>query len=171
MDRDPDLDYDQLIEKMERRFGYQELPETAMIKFSNAGQEKNELLDEWADRILTLATKAFRNLPDEHMNSQAILRFCHGLNDKAAGESAANMRPRTMDDAIDKVKWAKYTRGLVYNKRETVSKGSVQEVGVAAVSTQPKNRDKSNIRFSRVDEVEKRLSHIESRFDKKKKDR
>jgi hypothetical protein len=108
MDRDPELDYDQLIEKMERRFGYQELPETAMIKFSNACQDKNELLDEWADRILTLATKAFRNLPDEHMNSQAILRFCHGLNDKAAGESVANMRPSTMDDAIDKVKWAKY---------------------------------------------------------------
>jgi hypothetical protein len=40
MDRDPDLDYDQFIEKMERRFGYQELPETAMIKFSNACQEK-----------------------------------------------------------------------------------------------------------------------------------
>jgi hypothetical protein len=48
------------------------------------------------------------------------------------------MRPNTMDDAIDKVKWAKYTRGLVYNKRETVSKGSVQEVEVAAFLHSPR---------------------------------
>jgi hypothetical protein len=80
---------------IERRFGCQELPEMAIIKLKN-----NELQDEWADRILTLATKAFRNF-SEHMNSQALLWCRHGVIDKGAGESVANMRPSAMDKAFD----------------------------------------------------------------------
>ncbi|KAH3817331.1 hypothetical protein DPMN_118864 [Dreissena polymorpha] len=163
-DKIPGISYNAIMEKMERRFGCQELPETAMIKFSNACQQKDELLDDWADRVMTLATHAFRDLPDEHMNRQTILRFCHGLVDKHVGEGVANMRPITMEEAIDKVKWAKYTRGLIYNKQETITKGVVAEVQVAAV-TAPKSPPGITRKREedRMEDFEKRFCRLEEK--------
>ena len=48
----------------------------------NCSQNKDEKTEEWADRVLTLATKAFKSLPDEHIHKQAVLRFCHCCYDK-----------------------------------------------------------------------------------------
>ena len=59
---------------------------------------------------------AFRDLPDEYMYRQAILRFCHGCIDKDAGESVANTRPAKMEKAVDQVKWAIHTRSAVYGR-------------------------------------------------------
>ena len=111
-----DLEYFDLLKKFERRFGFKEIPETAQISFQSSRQSSDEVLDDWADRVMNLATMAFRNLPDEYMYQQAILRFCHGCVDKDAGESVANTRPITMEDAIDRVKWAVHTRSAVHGR-------------------------------------------------------
>ncbi len=42
-----DLTFIELIAKMERRFGFKELPETLMMTFNNAKQEAEESLGEW----------------------------------------------------------------------------------------------------------------------------
>lgn len=110
------LEYFDIIKKFEKRFGYQDLPETATIAFNISRQETEEDLDDWADRVLTLATKAFRDLPEEYMYKQAILRFCHGCINKEAGEQAANARPTTMEMAVDKVKWAIHTHNAVHGR-------------------------------------------------------
>ncbi|XP_055954672.1 uncharacterized protein LOC130010722, partial [Patella vulgata] len=34
-----------------------------------------------------------------------VLRFCQGCIDKEAGQYACNMRPRTLDAAIQSIKW------------------------------------------------------------------
>jgi hypothetical protein len=52
--------YKDLIMKIEKRFGFRELPETAQVQFNNAHQTPEELLEDWADRVLSLATRAFR---------------------------------------------------------------------------------------------------------------
>jgi hypothetical protein len=44
-----------LIQKLEKRFGFRELPETAQVQFNNARQTPDELLEDWADRVLSLA--------------------------------------------------------------------------------------------------------------------
>ncbi|KAH3701154.1 hypothetical protein DPMN_076137 [Dreissena polymorpha] len=164
-DKTPNITYNGIIEKLERRFGCQELPETAMIKFSNACQQKDEFLDDWADRVMTLATHAFRDLPDEHMNRQTILRFCHGLVDEHVGEGVANMRPTTMEEAIDKVKWMKYTRGFIYNKQETITKGVVAEVQVAAVTAPKSPPGISRKREEdRMEDFEKRFCRLENKL-------
>lgn len=49
--------------------------------------------------------KAFRDLPEEHIYSQAVWGFCQGCCDKEAGQNAAMSRPRSMEEAIDKIKW------------------------------------------------------------------
>ena len=67
--------------KIEKRFGFRELPE---VQFNNARQTPEELLEDWADRVLSLATRAFGDLPENHMYQQEVVRFCQGTADKEA---------------------------------------------------------------------------------------
>ncbi len=94
------ITYRLIIRKFERRFGFRELPETARITFNNARQQPEETLEDWADRVTKLAFKAYRNLPEDYMSEQAVLRFCLGTTSKDAGEVVANLRPATIDDAL-----------------------------------------------------------------------
>jgi hypothetical protein len=75
LERDPQITYPDIIEKLEKRFGFQDVPEMSMIQFNNCKQDKHETLEDWADRVLSLANKAFRELPEAYMNRQATLRF------------------------------------------------------------------------------------------------
>ena len=168
-DQEPDISFDNLMAKIGKRFGNQELPETAMIRFSNAKQGKDEHLDEWVNRVLTLATKAFRQLPDDYMNKQSVLRFCHGLYDKISGESVANMRPISMDDVLEKVKWSKYTRRLIYNKQAQITQGILPEARVAAVTTPMPHSSVLGREYgdqpSRLDGLESRIGKLEDKLD------
>jgi hypothetical protein len=47
--------YMDLIQKLEKRFRFRELPETAQVQSNNARQTPEELLEDWADRVLSLA--------------------------------------------------------------------------------------------------------------------
>lgn len=67
VERNHNMAYKDLISKLEKRFGFRELPETALVQFSNACQTPEKLLEEWADRVLSLATRAFGELPESHM--------------------------------------------------------------------------------------------------------
>ena len=67
VERNQEMGYMDLIRKLEKRFGFRELPETAQVQFNNARQTPDELLEDWADRVLSLATRAFRDLPETHM--------------------------------------------------------------------------------------------------------
>jgi hypothetical protein len=62
-ERNQDMAYMDLIQKLEKRFGFRELPETAQFQFNNARQTPEELLEDWADRVLSLATRALRDVP------------------------------------------------------------------------------------------------------------
>ena len=84
-----------LIWKLEKRFGFRELPETAQVQFKNARQTSEELLEDWADRVLSLATRALRDLSETHMYQQVVVRLCQGVADKEAGSYAFNIRPNT----------------------------------------------------------------------------
>jgi hypothetical protein len=52
---------------------------------------------------LSLATRAFRDLPETHMYKQAVVRLCQGAADKEAGSYASNIRPKNIEEAIDKI--------------------------------------------------------------------
>ena len=49
--REPRLNYAEVVEKMARRFDYQEPPESAQLEFNTAKQGASEPLLEWADRV------------------------------------------------------------------------------------------------------------------------
>ncbi|KAH3808166.1 hypothetical protein DPMN_136517 [Dreissena polymorpha] len=96
------------MRKLEYRFGAKELPETSRAKFQQASQKADEALEDWADRVLTLATPAFRHLPEKHCSQEAISRFCQGCIDKKAGKHACFEQPRTIQEALDKVRNHQY---------------------------------------------------------------
>ena len=117
---DPEADVATIFRKMEKQFGLKELSETAHARFEQAMQLIDEELDDWADRILTLAGKAFQHLPEKHMVKQAVVRFCQGCHDKEAGQSACNSRPRTMEQALDHIRWYQYGHQSVYGRPKGV---------------------------------------------------
>ena len=102
VERNHDMAYKDLIIKIDKRFGFRELPEAAQVQFSNARQTPNELLEDWADRVLSLATKAFGDIPENHMYQQEVVRFCQGAADKEAGSYASNIRLKTLKRPLTK---------------------------------------------------------------------
>ena len=91
-------------------------------------QGQEESLEDWADRVLTLATPAFADLSEDHMRYKAIARFCQGCNDKEAaiaclfGKSLEHGRsPRPGETAPIHIAGKKNRRG-----REDISVNAVQ---------------------------------------------
>ena len=144
--RDPDLDFFELVGKLERRFGVRELPETSQIEFQYARQGPEEDVLEWADRVSHMATLAYAALPDDFVEQQCIMRFCQGCRDKESGQWALNMRPSTLEKAVHFVQWNKHTSRLVLGRgsvRQPVVRQSVVgdnwediQVGVRQVAPQ-----------------------------------
>jgi hypothetical protein len=66
------------MQKMEKRFGYKEIPETAQLKQVSIVQCLDESMEEWADRVFHLALRAYEGLLEEYMLKQTIKRICHG---------------------------------------------------------------------------------------------
>ena len=116
-DRDK-LSYQQLMKKLENRFGARELPATAQARFQQATQNTGESLEDWADRIVTLATRAFRELPESYANQQAVVRFCQGLLDKEVASQVSIKEPASMEDAINKVRWGQHVQQAVFGKKK-----------------------------------------------------
>ena len=112
--RNKDISYDDLVQCMEKRFNLRKLTETVRIQFQSARQAPGEDLDEWAERLLSLADKAFSELPEEYVTSEVINKLCQGCLDKHAGSVAASFRPRTVDEALERMKWQQYSDKAVF---------------------------------------------------------
>ncbi|KAH3818591.1 hypothetical protein DPMN_120313 [Dreissena polymorpha] len=72
----PNISFIDMMAKLECRFGAKESPETSKAKFQQATQNQNESLEDWADRVLSLAMPAFRDLPEQYCTEEVISRFC-----------------------------------------------------------------------------------------------
>ena len=110
--REPELPFYDIVRKLEARFAFRELQETSQLAFMNATQGKDEKVEDWADSVLTLATRAYKKLPDDHIQKQAMMRFCHGCYDKKAGMHAANKMLERIEEAIDCVRWYQYNQQM-----------------------------------------------------------
>jgi hypothetical protein len=125
------LSYAQIMKKMDTRFGAKELKETSKAKFRQAFQKSDESLEEWADRVMTLATPAFIDLPEEHMRQEAIARFCQGCSDKEAAKHACFVNPKSMEEALNLVKHHQFISQAVDGKKSKKK----EEVSVNAVAS------------------------------------
>ena len=106
-----------IMKRLETRFGVKELTETSKAKFLQAFQKQDESLEDWADRVMTLATPAFVDLPEDHLKKEAIARFCQGCTDKEAAKHACFEQPKTMEEALNLVKHHQYISQAVDGKK------------------------------------------------------
>ena len=106
-----------IMKKLETRFGVKELTETSKAKFRQAFQKQDESLEDWADHVMTLATPAFVDLPEDHLKKEAIARFCQGCTDKEAAKHACFEQPETMEEALNLVKHHQYISQAVDGKK------------------------------------------------------
>lgn len=118
----------QLMQKLQKRFGYKEIPETAQLKLSSLMQGTEEIMEEWADRVFQLALRAYEGLPEHYMLNQAIKRICHGCKDKDAGKFAINQHPDDIEEPLTILKVFNTTIKQNYGKvRKEVRKVSLCE--------------------------------------------
>jgi hypothetical protein len=117
------MGYMDLIWKLEKRFGFRELSETAQVQFNNARQTPDELLEDWADLVLSLAIRAFRDLPETHMYQQAVMRICQGAADKEAGSYASSSRPKNIEEAIDRMRWFQHNSQAIFGTTPGLTTG------------------------------------------------
>ena len=125
-----------IVNKLEARFGVKELTETSKVKFQQASQRPDESLEDWADRVMTLATPAFVDLPEDHLKQEAIAKFSQGCCDKDAGKHACFEHPSTMEEALNLVKHHQYISQAVDGKQS--KKGN--DVSVNAVQSTSEDR-------------------------------
>ena len=109
--------FHRIIKRFEAKFGVKELTETSKAKFRQACQKPEETLEDWADRVMTLATPAFVDLPDEHLKTEEIAKFCQGCSDKDAAKHFCFEHPSTMEEALNLVKHHQYISQAVDGKK------------------------------------------------------
>ena len=122
-----------LLEKCDTRFGHQELPETVLMTLNSAHQSQGESLEEWADRVWALASKAFPDLPERYQTQQAIFRFCHSCVEREAGETVANQHLTSLEEAVAHVRKAIQSRRVIYGKARRDVRAISPERSVYAV--------------------------------------
>ena len=104
------------VSKFERRFGFNELPETALINLSNAFQNPGEPLEDWTDRVLRLASSSFHMLSVEYQTQQAIYRFCMGGTDREASRRVVSQCPKSMEEAVGGMRLSILNRQMIYGR-------------------------------------------------------
>ena len=114
--RNKNLDIDDMYGLFETSFDFKDLEETALLRFQSANQMSSEPLEEWADRCLQLADKAFKLYTTKDMINQACMRFCQGAYDKKAGHSVSNQRPQTMEAALEQMRLYQFNDQAIYGK-------------------------------------------------------
>ncbi|XP_060064026.1 uncharacterized protein LOC132544442 [Ylistrum balloti] len=101
---EPHIDFYDIMNKLERRFGFKELPETSQAILRSAKQWPDKSLADWADRVPSISTKAYKDLPDEYMYQQAILTICQGALDKEAGQHTAMEEAQSIQEVAGSIK-------------------------------------------------------------------
>ena len=114
MDRNAQIPLQDLMTKLEKRFGNIPQPDTAQDQLSNSRQLPDEKIEDWADRVQQLAARAFPDLQEERMIKQAIKRICHGCLDKEAGQHVVNLNLDSVELVVDKIKSYQYNHKSIF---------------------------------------------------------
>ena len=115
------ISYDELIHMMKARFAVHQLREVAMLEFRNALQRPSESLQEWGDRLSTLAVHAFGSGMGARETDEVVSQFCTGLLDKQAGLQVANRLPESVPEAIRFVLRFQHSRDRIYGASSSQS--------------------------------------------------
>ena len=102
--RNPAISYASVVAKFENRFELSELVGTTIVQFNTATQDGQESLEQWADRAVDFAEKAYRKLLDEYIQEQSVIKFCSGLHNRDLAKRVTYHQPKSMEDAVNQAK-------------------------------------------------------------------
>ena len=155
------------LTKLELRFGSRELAETAQVRFQQSSQKQGESLDDWADRVMTLATKAFRDLPEYYSNRQAVTKFCEGLLDKEASLAVLMKKPSDIETAMDSIRWYQHLHQSVYGRsKKKTNRDMMEESTHVAAVERTFEREPSKASASQSSSLEAAIQKLQESFDK-----
>ena len=145
LEREPQLGFEGIVLRLKRRYDSQLPPEGVQMELASARQATDEKVRDWADRVIDLCTRAFPDFLEKQIQTQAVLYFCQGCFDREAGAHVLNLRPKTLDEAVELVNWRKCAFQVVYSRtRKEVRRPNVRldtmpmEADIQKVETQPK---------------------------------
>lgn len=140
-----------ILKKFDKRFGTSAPNLTHQLNFQSATQKSGESLREWADRVLTLATRAFPQLPD--IQTQAIPRLCYGAEDVDAGLHALDGSPKTVEEALDRMQYYQHSRRSKPHRHATVRELTEEAAWSEGVEADRKSNDEIASRVSKLEEA------------------
>lgn len=94
--------------------------------------------------MLTLATRAFPQLPDVH--AQAIPRLCYGAEDREAGLYTLDGQPKTMEEAVDHMQYFQHSRQSRPPKPKREAVRSMADKDKVSVDSQKDGEGESEIK-------------------------
>ena len=92
--------FDQLVGRLEMRFGQKHLVELYRSELKNRVQKEKESLQEFEGDIVRLVKMAYPTIPDDVYESLAVDRFLDGLRNIETKRAVKLARPKTISDAL-----------------------------------------------------------------------
>ena len=65
--------------------------------------------------MLAFAHKAFRDIPDEYVTKHLVIKLCQGCIDKNIGSVAASFQPKTVEGALERIKWLQHSNQTIFD--------------------------------------------------------
>ena len=153
-----ELSFQEICSRLESRYeGDFSSPAAAWIKLDQAFQQWTESLFQWSDRLNKIGDSIFRLDVGgrKSLEPRLISKFCFAAWDRDAGVKAMEQGPpRTLEEAVESVRWYQHVQGAVDN--------SYAERPRANVRGLTPEREK----LDRQDQYQVRTDDGDSRFDR-----
>lgn len=147
----PRLRFRDILKKFDKPFGTSAPDLTYQLNFQSASENSGESLRKWADRELTLATRAFPQLPDIH--TQVIPRLCYGAEDFDAGLHALDGSPKTVEEALNRMQYYQHSRRSRPHQHKTVRELTEEATWSEGMDTDRKTSDEMESRITKLEEA------------------
>ena len=95
-----ELSFQELLDKLDQTYGNLQTELMSEKEFETAMQNKDESLQQWADRVQRLGCRAFKSLPPAYEQSKVVHKFCQGLNNSRLGYELIMREPKTLPDVL-----------------------------------------------------------------------
>ena len=151
----------EVVLRMEERFGKTSLRVASQLEFSSIAQTTEETIEQWGDRVMDTAQKAFGGgISPEIFQELVNVRFALGCSDGEAGQQLINNAPYTLAEAIKRVKTYQLSRRAVVRSRAVRSVSSERECEGRRDSRSPPHRHKLSESERRDESKERKTSDI-----------
>ena len=150
--REKGMSWHDINKQFEAKFGGEELVAAARIELVNCRQKPKEAVQEWADRVHELCTRAIPpEASKEYFNDMAVQYFASGAYDHDVSKHLLTIMPKTLPQAVEEFKKVQLVGKLLTSRRvgqvRDYSDSEEYEHRVRGVSPQQPRRENYQSRY------------------------